>query len=296
MIVITSDHGEYNHGKTTLYEGGIRVPLMMYWPAGIKANSRYEEMVQNIDFTPTFLDLAGVLTSPSKMDGVSLKNVITGTQTNPVHDFLFFELGFARAVLTKDWKYITVRYDDATQKKIDAGIRFPSFIQGETNPYPYYVRNSSLGYYGATNYTHYYESDQLYNMTNDPKEQVNVFDINKTVADTLKAKLKSKLETFPGRPYAELFDGSNSTALRNTPENPGITIYPNPSKGVFQILSTNLSENSRYEVYNVQGRLVLAERIKNKDTVVSLNTYPTGNYIIKIFNSNEFLTCSLMVI
>lgn len=32
---------------------------MMHWPAGIKANSEYNELVQNIDFTPTFLDLAG---------------------------------------------------------------------------------------------------------------------------------------------------------------------------------------------------------------------------------------------
>ncbi|WP_081956281.1 sulfatase family protein [Jejuia pallidilutea] len=59
IIIITSDHGNYNAGKTTLYESGVRVPLMMHWPAGIKANSEYNELVQNIDFTPTFLDLAG---------------------------------------------------------------------------------------------------------------------------------------------------------------------------------------------------------------------------------------------
>lgn len=42
------------------YEGGVKVPLMMFWPAGIPPGSYYEEWVQNIDFTPTFFDLAGV--------------------------------------------------------------------------------------------------------------------------------------------------------------------------------------------------------------------------------------------
>jgi len=296
LIIITSDHGEYNHGKTTLYEGGIRVPLMMYWPAGINAGSRYEELVQNIDFTPTLLDLAGALPTTSAMDGVSLKNVISGTQTSAVHDFLYFELGYARAAMTKDWKYITVRYDAATQQKIDNGVRFPSFIAGETNTYPYYVRNSSLGYYGASNYTHYYESDQLYNLKNDPTEQVNVFSTNKTIADDLKAKLVSKLETFSGRPYGDLFNGISPTAVKKTNENSSIKIYPNPSKGVFQIESLDVNSHSRYEVYNLEGKLILANKISAKDTVVNLKAYPSGNYLIKIFNSNKFITSNLMVI
>lgn len=282
LIIITSDHGEYNHGKTTLYEGGIRVPLMMYWPAGIKANSRYEELVQNIDFTPTFLDLAGVLPATSAMDGVSLKNVISGTQTNAVHDFLFFELGYARAALTKDWKYISVRYDNATQQKIDNGVRFPSFIAGETNTYPYYVRNSSLGYYGASNYTHYYESDQLYDLKNDPTEQVNLFNANKTVADDLKAKLISKLETFPGRPYAELFNGTNSTSVNQINQNAGIKTYPNPSKGAFRIEMPKPFQNACFAVYDTIGNLMNQGTFSKNNTLIDLKSIATGNYILKV--------------
>ena len=82
---------------------------MMHWPAGIKDDSSYDELVQNIDFTPTFLELAGIdLKSVEKMDGVSLREVLEGDRT-AVHDHLFFEIGFARGVMTKDWKYITVR-------------------------------------------------------------------------------------------------------------------------------------------------------------------------------------------
>ena len=74
LIIITSDHGNYNFGKSTICEGGIKIPLMMYWEAGIKAGSTYDELVQNIDFTPTFLELAGVsLKSVKELDGVSLK-------------------------------------------------------------------------------------------------------------------------------------------------------------------------------------------------------------------------------
>jgi hypothetical protein len=282
LIIITSDHGEYNHGKTTLYEGGIRVPLMMYWPAGIKSNSRYEELVQNIDFTPTLLDLAGVLPATSSMDGVSLKNVISGTQTNAVHDFLFFELGYARAALTKDWKYISVRYDNATQQKINNGIRFPSFIAGETNTYPYYVRNSSLGYYGASNYSHYYESDQLYDLKNDPTEQVNLFNSNKTVADNLKTKLISKLETFPGRPYAELFNGTNSTAVNQIHQHAGIKIYPNPSKGAFRIEMSKPFQNACFAVYDTIGNLVNQGTFSKNNALVDLKSIATGNYILKV--------------
>ena len=71
LIIITSDHGNYNFGKSTIYEGGIKIPLMMYWEAGIKAGSTYDELVQNIDFTPTFLELAGVKPEVSKRVGWS---------------------------------------------------------------------------------------------------------------------------------------------------------------------------------------------------------------------------------
>ena len=52
----------------------------------------YNELVQNIDFTPTFLELAGVKLKnvESTLDGVSLKKVLKGTK-KPVHpDYLIF--------------------------------------------------------------------------------------------------------------------------------------------------------------------------------------------------------------
>ncbi len=202
LIVITSDHGNYDFGKSTIYEGGVKVPLMMYWPAGIKPGSSYDELVQNIDYTPTFLELAGVNPGPSMLlDGLSLKEVLDGSQ-KPVHDFLFFELGFARGVATKEWKYITVRYDEATREQVDKGVIFKGW-NGHEHKIPYYIRNSHLGYHSALLNPNYFDQDQLYDMKNDPEEIQNLVKSNPREVKKMKKMLVKSLESFPERPYGE---------------------------------------------------------------------------------------------
>ena len=63
LIVYTSDQGFYmgEHGwfdKRFMYEESFRTPLLMYLPGG--KHGDVKEMVQNIDYAPTFLELAGV--------------------------------------------------------------------------------------------------------------------------------------------------------------------------------------------------------------------------------------------
>ena len=203
IIVVTSDHGNYNLGKTTIYEGGIKVPLMMHWPAGIKPKSVYDELVQNIDFTPTFLDLAGVnIKKIDAVDGVSLKKVMAGSD-KVVHDHLYFELGFARGVRTKDWKYITVRYDEKAQKQIDQGVLLKGW-NGHTHKLPYYTRNSHLGYHASKLNPLYFDENQLFDLTNDPKEKKNIFESNPQKSEEMKKLLIQNLKSFPERPYGEL--------------------------------------------------------------------------------------------
>jgi len=205
IIVITSDHGSYNYGKTTLYESGVKVPLLVHWPNGIKPNSVYNEQVQNIDFAPTFLDLAGdKLKKKHQFDGVSLKKVLFGSQ-NPVHDFLYFELGYARAVATKEWKYISVRYDPEKEQKIQNGKMFNGF-QGRKIPLPYYTRNSHLGYHSSRHNPLYFERDQLFDLVNDPKEHNNLYSKNHNEAKKLKSLLMETLQSFPNRPYGEFMN------------------------------------------------------------------------------------------
>ncbi|PQB07708.1 hypothetical protein BST83_11475 [Polaribacter filamentus] len=202
IIVVTSDHGNYNLGKTTIYEGGIKVPLMIHWPNGIKTKSSYDELVQNIDFTPTFLDLAGVnLKKIDAVDGVSLKKVFQGNK-KAVHDYLYFELGYARGIRTKDWKYITLRYDEKAQKQIDNGVIFKGW-NGHVHALPYYTRNSHLGYHAAKLNPFYFDANQLFDLRNDPDETINIFDLNSKKAEAMKKLLIKSLKSFPNRPYGE---------------------------------------------------------------------------------------------
>ncbi len=205
LIIICSDHGNYNFAKSTVYEGGVKIPLMMHWPEGIAPGMVYDELVQNIDFTPTFLDLAGVdLSTAEHLDGVSLKNTLGGDM-EPLHEHLFFEIGFARGVMTKDWKYITVRYDERSREQMEAGTVFTGW-NGHTYTQPYYLRNTHLGYHAALLNPNYFQRDQLYNLEIDPREQNNIFDQETGKAEELKSILTDYLLSFPNRPYGEFVD------------------------------------------------------------------------------------------
>jgi len=56
--------------KRHMYEESIRVPLLAYCPSIIKAGTKVEKMVQNIDIAPTILDAAGLI-PPKHIDGKS---------------------------------------------------------------------------------------------------------------------------------------------------------------------------------------------------------------------------------
>ena len=82
LIVYTSDQGFYmgEHGwfdKRFMYEESMRTPLIMSLPKGYERRGDITEMVQNIDYAPTFLELAGVEV-PADIQGVSLMPLLRG--------------------------------------------------------------------------------------------------------------------------------------------------------------------------------------------------------------------------
>ena len=98
--------------KGTVYEGGVRVPFVISWPAQLKAGSTYDHPVSSLDVTATALALAGV-TFPSerRLDGVNLIPFLRGeTQTAP-HANLFWRTGGGQsfAVRSGDWKLVRNR-------------------------------------------------------------------------------------------------------------------------------------------------------------------------------------------
>lgn len=73
-----TDNSPLREGKGYLYEGGIRVPLMVKWPGNIPKNSTSQIPVISDDLYPTIIDLIGKGTRPGEnLDGVSLAPILT---------------------------------------------------------------------------------------------------------------------------------------------------------------------------------------------------------------------------
>ncbi len=82
IIVYTSDQGFYlgEHGwfdKRFMYEESFRTPLLVKYPKEIKPGTVVNNLVQNIDFAPTFLDYAG-LDIPKEIQGNSFRKLVNG--------------------------------------------------------------------------------------------------------------------------------------------------------------------------------------------------------------------------
>ena len=82
VVVYTSDQGFYlgEHGwfdKRFIYEESFKTPLLIRWPGVTEQGSRCEEMVQNLDFAQTFLEIAGIA-APEDMQGESLVPLLKG--------------------------------------------------------------------------------------------------------------------------------------------------------------------------------------------------------------------------
>ncbi|MEX0988371.1 MAG: sulfatase-like hydrolase/transferase [Bacteroidales bacterium] len=202
LIIYIPDHGMWRHGKATLHDFGLKVPMFMYWKGNIITGTVYDGLIQTVDFLPTILDIVGIEQPDGHAsDGISLKSIIeTGSGTG--HTSLFSELGYSRAVKTKDWKYIAIRYPEDVQEKIDNGETFTAF-DGGSNPYPYLTRNSHLGYHAARNNPHYFEVDQLYDLSADSAETMNVIEYYPEVVRQMRDLLSEYLITFENRPFAE---------------------------------------------------------------------------------------------
>jgi arylsulfatase A-like enzyme len=94
IIIYTSDQGFYlgENGwfdKRFMYDVSMQTPLLVRWPAKVKANSVSDGMVQNIDFAPTILDAAGVAV-PSWMQGKSLQPILSGKQKDMGRPYLYY--------------------------------------------------------------------------------------------------------------------------------------------------------------------------------------------------------------
>ena len=94
IIVYTSDQGFYlgEHGwfdKRFAYDESFKTPLLVAWPGKVAPGSTSTEMVQNLDFAQTFLDIASVA-APADMQGESLVPLLTGQTDAWTRDAVYY--------------------------------------------------------------------------------------------------------------------------------------------------------------------------------------------------------------
>lgn len=116
IIVYTSDQGFYlgEHGwydKRFVYDESFKTPLLVSWPEKIKAGTRSDALVQNLDFAQTFLDVAGV-SAPADMQGESLVPLLTGNTEKWTRDAVYYHYYEypAEHMVNRHYAIVTMEY------------------------------------------------------------------------------------------------------------------------------------------------------------------------------------------
>ena len=109
-----NSNGPFRGYKRDLYEGGIRVPFIAWWPGMIEPGSESDHVSAFWDLYPTLAGLAGAdITKP--VDGISFLPTLTGKGTQEQHEYLyweFFERGGRVAVRKDQWKAVKYNIRD----------------------------------------------------------------------------------------------------------------------------------------------------------------------------------------
>ena len=84
LLYVASSNAPLRAEKGTLYEGGIREPMIMWWPGKLEKSAVNGEIITSVDFLPTFAELAGIaLPDKQKFDGKSLVEIMKGQGADP---------------------------------------------------------------------------------------------------------------------------------------------------------------------------------------------------------------------
>jgi arylsulfatase A-like enzyme len=215
IIFFFNDHGQ--HAKGTLYQGGVYNPSIIWQSKGFKCGGKSQAKIQNIDFAPTILEMAGAKNSDNNFDGKSFKPVLDGKKSES-RESLFFELGYARAVIKGDFKCYAVRYPEyaknRTSQQQDSVLTFYNktrefrnmrivnrdpakpFSHLEVVPGGGEAEHESYGKLPG-----YFDADQLYNLKNDPGEMKNLVKDSKhmQILSEMKNELQKYLDDLPGK-------------------------------------------------------------------------------------------------
>ncbi|MEE4117030.1 MAG: sulfatase-like hydrolase/transferase [Marinilabiliaceae bacterium] len=133
LLIFLSDHGHsyeertfggggsagpFRGGKTSLFEGGIRVPAIISWPDRIAGNRVNNELVHSIDIVPTVLAACSEKELPPYLEGVNILPSLSSNEKLPERT-LYWKLGSQWAVRKGDWKLIGLPRDPSGTGKLD---------------------------------------------------------------------------------------------------------------------------------------------------------------------------------
>ncbi len=137
LILFTSDNGPHLEGgadpdyfnsngplrgyKRDLYEGGIRVPMIAYWPSKIQPGSTTDHPSAFWDFFPTAIEIAGLNKNWADIDGISFLPTLTGKEQK-AHPYLYWEFlkkGGRQAVRMDQWKAVRLNMSNNPDAPIE---------------------------------------------------------------------------------------------------------------------------------------------------------------------------------
>lgn len=177
LLIITSDHGENfgDHGLAVhplcLYDSLLRVPLIISYPVSMPRKKKISSVVSLVDIYPTILEAAKAKEHKANVDGKSLFPF--GEQK--IHDFVCAEYG---ALHTHGFGGLQAwSLSSSTRNKllkIDKGCKS--------------IRNSRY------KYILWDDKEELYDIRNDPKEQVDISSQHPEVIQELKKQLESTID------------------------------------------------------------------------------------------------------
>lgn len=114
IVIFTSDNGSRGDrgasnfplkgGKFTTWEGGQRIPFIMYWKGKVKPGMN-DKMISHLDLLPTFASILGETLSENCIDGLDVSSMILDGAESPREEFIYYASGSRlEAVRKKNWK------------------------------------------------------------------------------------------------------------------------------------------------------------------------------------------------
>ncbi|MGB5436524.1 MAG: sulfatase-like hydrolase/transferase [Maribacter sp.] len=152
----------YSGHKGNYYQGGVRVPLFVHWPKGIKNPYHSKHLVSAMDIIPTALDAAGGEV-PNDIDGKSLLPILRDENSLPIHEELYWA-----GIHSNRWGYTIVKTTKTHDNEAEFAPPAWAIVKGD-----YLLRFTGTLENGV--YKDFLDGREpvfeLFNLKNDPKEK-----------------------------------------------------------------------------------------------------------------------------